>query len=412
MRALAYDAIVIGAGFAGLTAGLRLAEAGQRVLLLAQGHGTTHWLPGTIGVADAPNPLAAVARLGTAPDHPYARAGGAALSAAVTRLGTVCAAADYPLTGVLDRNMRLPTALGALRLAAIVPTTMVAGAQAGEPGGEVLIAGFRELRDFFPGLAAANLRAQGVAARAVYLDLPPTTRRRDFPTTIVAQLFEDAQFRADVGRQLRAARGAATTIGLPAVLGLRRAAAIVAELTAWSDAPVFEIPTPPPSVPGIRLYEIAIAAFRQAGGRLQLGSSVERVEAGPEHTLAAVYTEAAARQQRHTAARFVLATGGLAGGGLRALRSGEVIETALGLPVRAPTGRAHWFASQLLAPAGHAIYRAGIATDRSLRPLDADGTIVYNNVTVAGAALAGADLIREGSYEGVALATGWAAADS
>jgi glycerol-3-phosphate dehydrogenase subunit B len=43
---MAYDVIVIGAGLAGLTGGLRLAEAGQRVLLLAKGHGATHWANG------------------------------------------------------------------------------------------------------------------------------------------------------------------------------------------------------------------------------------------------------------------------------------------------------------------------------------------------------------------------------
>ncbi|MFN8511857.1 MAG: FAD-dependent oxidoreductase [Chloroflexia bacterium] len=51
-----HDVVVIGAGLAGLIGGLRLAEAGRRVLLLAKGHGTTHWANGAIGVAhgDAP----------------------------------------------------------------------------------------------------------------------------------------------------------------------------------------------------------------------------------------------------------------------------------------------------------------------------------------------------------------------
>jgi anaerobic glycerol-3-phosphate dehydrogenase len=44
-----------------------------------------------------------------------------------------------------------------------------------------------------------------------------------------------------------------------------------------------------------------------------------------------------------------------------------------------------------------------------LRPLDGE-RVMYDNVAVAGAALAGADLIRERCYTGVALATGWQAA--
>ena len=43
---LHYDAIVIGAGTAGLVAGARLAEGGARVCVLAKGVGSTHLAPG------------------------------------------------------------------------------------------------------------------------------------------------------------------------------------------------------------------------------------------------------------------------------------------------------------------------------------------------------------------------------
>ena len=47
---LHYDAVVIGAGTAGLVAGARLAEGGARVCVLAKGIGSTHLAPGTIDV--------------------------------------------------------------------------------------------------------------------------------------------------------------------------------------------------------------------------------------------------------------------------------------------------------------------------------------------------------------------------
>ena len=43
-----HDVVVIGAGLAGLTAAVRLAEGGARVLVLAKGVGATHLSPGTI----------------------------------------------------------------------------------------------------------------------------------------------------------------------------------------------------------------------------------------------------------------------------------------------------------------------------------------------------------------------------
>jgi glycerol-3-phosphate dehydrogenase subunit B len=122
-----------------------------------------------------------------------------------------------------------------------------------------------------------------------------------------------------------------------------------------------------------------------------------------------VYSEAAAREQEHRAGRFLLATGGIAGGGVRTDQTGAVWETALGLPLRAPESRGEWFAPRFLDAGGHPIYRAGVATDERLRPLDGQGRVVYENVAVAGAALAGCDPVREGCYGGLALATGWRA---
>ena len=84
-------------------------------------------------------------------------------------------------------------------------------------------------------------------------------------------------------------------------------------------------------------------------------------------------------------------------------------ETALGLPVQVSAAQSAWLAQRFLADAGHPIFRAGVATDRDLRPLDAAGRVVYANVAVVGAAIAGFDPLREGCLEGVAVATGFAA---
>src|SRR5207244_8415046 len=153
-----------------------------------------------------------------------------------------------------------------------------------------------ELRDFFPPLAAANLTAQGIPARGEYLRLPPIKRRLDFNTRTFAQLFDDLAFREDVGRQLRALKRDATRIGLPAVLGLRDPLNVVADLQRISGAQIFEIPTLPPSVPGMRLFQIFRDAIVGAGGRLQTGSEVLR-GVGVDRRLDAIYRAGAARDQ-------------------------------------------------------------------------------------------------------------------
>ncbi|MBK9710569.1 MAG: glycerol-3-phosphate dehydrogenase subunit GlpB [Kouleothrix sp.] len=407
------DTVVIGAGLAGLMGALALAEAGRRPLVLAKGQGATHWTSGTIDVwgAGARGTREELADLiATRPNHPYARAGSDGVEQALERFRALVEAAGYPYAGSLERNVLLPTAVGALRPAALMPATMVAGDSrlASQGGPPLLLAGFRELRDFFPPLAAANLTAQGIPARGVYLKLPPTTRKLDFNTRTFAQLFDDPAFREDVGRQLRAERGDATRIGLPAVLGLRDPLGVVVDLQRLSGALIFEIATLPPSVPGMRLFAIFRDAIVRAGGRMQVGSAVLRGE-GADGRLAAVYSEAAAREQEHRANAFLLATGGVAGGGVRTDHTGAVWETALGLPLQVPASRGEWFSPRFLDERGHPIYGAGLATDDRMRPLDAGGAAIYSNVAVAGAALAGADPVRERCYSGLALATGWRA---
>ncbi|MBC8075284.1 MAG: hypothetical protein H7Y32_04345, partial [Chloroflexales bacterium] len=71
-----------------------------------------------------------------------------------------------------------------------------------------------------------------------------------------------------------------------------------------------------------------------------------------------------------------------------------------------------WLDARFLSEAGHPVFRSGVPVDALLRPIGGAGEPVYENVRVAGAALAGADGVREGCYEGLALATGWAAAQA
>ncbi len=413
-----YDTIVIGAGIAGMLAAIGRAEAGERVLALAKGHGATHWAAGCVDLLDVGegDPLAGAEALAARePGHPYALAGAEAIEGGLARLRAVCEAGGYPLAGSPRRNLLLPTPAGALRPTCLVPATMAAGdarqlPRQGDGAAPLLVAGFRELRDFFPPMIAANLRAQGFAAEGVYLQLPPIERRLDFSTATFARLFDQPAFRADVGRQLRqlAQRGGHTRIGMPAVLGLDNATRAVSELHAAAGALIFEIPTLPASVPGMRLYRLLEAALLRAGGRVQLGAFVQRAEASGKR-LEAIYSEAAAREQRHRADHYVLATGGVAGGGVRATDATTLVETALGLPLCTPAARAGWLAPRFLAESGHPVFRSGVVADARLRPLDAAGQVVYENVAVAGSALAGCDPIREGSLEGIAAATGWMA---
>jgi len=243
------------------------------------------------------------------------------------------------------------------------------------------------------------------------VDVPAVRARHPQTTVTLAALLEDRAVLDELIGAVRPHAAGCDRIGLPAVLGLTRHEEVLRAVEEGLGLPVFEIPTLPPSVPGVRLFEALRAQAARRGVRITIGSEIiEKVAQGDHVT--AVGTEAAARVQRHSAGIFILATGGILGGGIVAGRDGALREVALDLPIEGPSSRQSWFAPLALAPQGHAIFRAGIRVNGAMQPVDARGNVVYRNVYAAGAVLAGADVWREKSHEGVAWSTGFRAAEA
>jgi len=412
-----HDVVVIGTGLAGLTAAVRLAESGARVLVVAKGVGATHLSPGTIDVLGyAPErverPAAALGALLEAhPGHPYGHVGAEGIAAAVAwfkdRVATG-SLAPYAYVGGVEENLLLPTAVGVPRPSAVVPETMAGGDLRG--GGAVCVVGFRALKDFHAALLADNLGRSGVGveARAVELDVSPE-QRADVNALGFARGFEEEAFRnavvAQVADRLRPHERAA----VPAVLGITDPHGVWGAIEHGLGRPVFEVPTLPPSVPGMRLFGILRSALRRAGGTVILNNVVTGAEQSGGR-VTALRTRVGLREERRGADWVVLATGGFASGGLSLDSRWVARETALGLPVTGvPRPGEERFRPGYFDD--HPMGRAGVAVDGDLRPVDAAGERILENVVVAGATLAGAEPWREKSGDGLSLATGHRAAE-
>ncbi len=403
---------MIGAGPAGLMAGLTAQRHGAKVRVLAKGWGVFHWHAGCIDVlGHHPVPGAMVTSprsdlshlIATRPDHPYALVGVGGVASALDDVRAACAAAGYPLVGSIDRNRLIATGVGAARPTCLIPETMAAGDLEGD--GAMLIVGFERFPDLTPTLVADNLGRRGVVARGVTLDLASLRARRFVNGPVLASLFETEEFRVEVATALLPRVGRAVRVGFPAVLGHDGAAAVVADLRARLGVDVFEIPIAPPSIPGMRLHRILAAAIRAGGGRVHDGMEAVATD-GEGGRVAAVFTEAAARNRRHTADAFVLATGGILGGGIVGTEADGLVEVVFDLPVAGPAERGDWLRPEFTDPSGHPVYRSGLRVDGELRPLLPDGSIARSNLHAAGGILAGADPIAERSVDGIALATG------
>ncbi|HIQ05120.1 MAG TPA: glycerol-3-phosphate dehydrogenase subunit GlpB [Anaerolineae bacterium] len=415
-----YDTIVIGAGMSGLMAAGELAVAGQRVLLLAAGAGALPLASACIDVLGfdgehwVRSPEEALPDfLERYPNHPYARLGLGRLRDALRAFLSSPVGQQLGYQGSLEDNFWLPTAIGAARPTCLVPATMQAG-DLRDPR-PMLLAGFPSLKDFYPHLAAANLvthQASGLAlpsARAVMLDLPALRDEVDLTPLQLARLFEDAQFQVQVVEAVYRELRPGERVGFPAVLGLNQSLAVWRQLQEMLEAPVFEIPTLPPSVPGLRLFQGYEAWLRSLGVRMIIGSPIQGSEVHNSQARS-VEVEAAIRTVRYRADHFVLATGGIYGHGLDTNAEGQVWETVFNLPLHAAQGRGNWFNPDRYA--SQPVHSFGVVVNDALQPVDDEGRVVLRNVRVVGASLANWDGPGEKSGDGVTVGTGYAAAEA
>lgn len=411
--------IVIGAGVAGLATAIRLARAGLGVTLLTKGIGGLHLSQGTVdvlgyrpaeaGSARVTDPLAALADLSAAsPSHPYAVIGPDAVRAGVEFVRDLV---PDLLVGQADANQLFPTAVGAVRPTCLAQPSMLAGACV--DGAKFVIVGLRRLKDFHPDLVAGNLARTvldgggRMQARSLFVDVPARPGEIDSFALSYARAFDSAAYRASFAEELRPLVNDGETVGLPAVLGLR-------EPNAWRDLadklghPVFEIPLPPPSVPGMRLNAALTAAARAAGVRVVNGSWVTdpRIEDG---RVRSVRFTTAGTPREFAGDAFVLAAGGFESGALTLDSHDAVTERVFGLPLAGTGGDLvhgdYWGAEQPL-------FAVGVAVDDSMRVVAPGSGPVYDNLWAAGGVLAGAYRWSEKSGEGIALGSAVKAADA
>lgn len=410
------DVIVIGAGLTGLTAALAASRLGACVRLITAGAGALSVSNGCIdllGYADGrlvEDPFAVMESLGR--DHPYRLIGREAVGRALDFLRGELKEA-CPLNGAANAegravNALLPTVAGTLKPSWLFPDEL-------DPrplfrAKKILVAGIRGLRDCSPALVAAGLGRQ------------PALRGADFQKTTLPDPFDGAHRAVsalDIARfvgtddglgwlltSLGRWAGQVDAILLPPVCGCAAGGAVVKRLRSELRCHVGELLSVPPGVGGLRLRDALLRALR--------GAQIDVVENAPcvsaeifDGRCDAVTTAGSGGRMRHAAGAFIVATGGILGGGV-AVTPDEARESIFGLPVALPKG--------ILARSGekifgsHPLSRAGVEVDAGLRAVDAGGGVFCDNVFFAGRTLGGYDDAAEKSGNGVAVATGWAAA--
>jgi glycerol-3-phosphate dehydrogenase subunit B len=166
-------------------------------------------------------------------------------------------------------NVLTPSPAGAWRPTYLTPAGQRAGVAVNDR--PMVIVGFQGMRDFYPHLIARNLSAQGQVVRAALLPWSVLSAQHDRNNVHLAELLDDPRTQQRLVDALKLVVKPGERVGLPAILGRHAHPQILTALQDGLKTDIFEIPTLPPSVPGIRLATALRHALEARGARVEIG---------------------------------------------------------------------------------------------------------------------------------------------
>ncbi|TNH82680.1 MULTISPECIES: glycerol-3-phosphate dehydrogenase subunit GlpB [Aeromonas] len=416
-----FDNIVIGGGMAGLSAALRLVEAGQKTLLMASGQSALHFSSGSVDLLESEgDPRTTLpAFMAAHPDHPYSKVGMENIEASLADLQRHCAEQGLPLVHNETNHQRL-TPIGTLKRTWLSPDTCACVTDAPIPDA-LLLATMEGFRDFHPALAAANLATHPRFAHCRVLTgeirLPQlaefSRNPHEFRSADIARLFDKqsggkhplvAELAREISRMVQESGVPdCCHIVLPACLSLGLVGPRLAELEQRTGCTIKEVATMPPSLIGMRMQEALKRRFMALGGTFLTSERVLGARYEGDKVIG-VHSQNG-DDQLFEADNFVLASGSFFSRGLESRLRG-IREPIFDADVLSLEERDAWAGRRLFDH--HPFMGFGVKTDDKLRVLR--GGKPLTNLYGAGSVLAHYDPIKEGSGSGVAVATGWQAA--
>jgi len=414
-----YDLCIIGTGLAGLAATMFAVNRGLSCVQVGQ-TGEINFSSGLLDLLGVhpvgeknilSDPWAGIdALVRDIPEHPYARLPKEDIQAAFKELLSFLKETGLTYHRRMNHNSAVLTSLGTLKPTYGVPHTMWNGVAALKKNPAGLILDIRGLKGFSARQIAAALQNDWPDLLTGRISFPGMDHLNEVYPEHMANALILPENREKFARAVRPHLKDAQIIGLPAILGIYRTHEVVSDLEKRIGLPLFEIPTIPPSVPGLRLKEFFERGLRAKGVRYFSQNRVLSARAGKDRyfelDIGRRTTEDSVKSRG-----IILASGRFIGGGLYADRL-RIKETVFDLPVHQPDNRAGWHRRDMLDPRGHPVNRAGLEIDDTFRPLNSSHQPVYRTLFAAGSILAHNDWKRLKCGAGVAIASAFGAVKS
>ena len=410
------DVLVAGSGMAGLVAALTAASQGKRVRMLTTGMGSLAISGGNVDILAyaggryVSDPWAGMALLPA--EHPYRLMGVECVRESLTFFQRQVKTWQWPMQAASTAtgqacNVQIPTIMGTLKPTHLLPAGV--NITALNEARRVLVLSVEGLRDCRPALVVSQLRRYSAWADRELAQLtvpsPLGEAHRSATALDFARLMDKPQSRQWLLEALKSRAGSCDLVLLPPICGSKARPDAWQAVEEAAGCPVVEMLSIPPGVGGLRLRDALLRALREYDFELFENTRVLGAEtAGKKCT--ALVAEASGQERRHEASTFVLATGGILGGGLD-LAPGCARESIMGLDIAVPADVEQWSDPELFGK--HLFARMGVRVDSTMRPIGSQAAVCWHNVFFAGRSLGGYDYATEKSGHGVAVATGWQA---
>jgi len=299
-----------------------------------------------------------------------------------------------------DQNIPAITTIGTQKMTHAVPKCIWTGISAMMQHKKALLVDFEGLKGFSGKQIKETLSQAWPELETIRISFPETSG--ELHAAHLANALESESTQKLLVNTILARAQTFDYIGFPSILGGHHHLTVCENIEKMIGKPVFEIPTLPPSMPGIRLRNALTYGLTQKGVQL-CQKTVNQVEPDGKYGFIAHMGD-----NKIFAKKIILAAGRFMGKGLIANRK-TIEEPLFNLPLHQPESRREWHQKHFFSSAGHEIHQAGVRVDQSFRPVGNDNRVINENLYAIGSILSHNDWMRHKCGSGVAIGSAFGA---